>query len=138
MTPRTVRIAGGIAALEGALALVAAVALIVREAAGHHETAISGYGTAAWFAIMGSSVAAAGWALLTGRRWGRGIAVFANLILLGVAWYVFSSGQLRYAVVVAAAAVAVLAMLFSPTGLHWLAQESDSAASSDKRGPDTR
>jgi peptidoglycan/LPS O-acetylase OafA/YrhL len=133
-----VRIAGVIAALEGALALLAAVVLVVREAAGHHETAISGYGTAAWFAIMGLAVIAAGWALWTGRRWGRGIAVFANLVLLGVAWYVFSSGQLRYAVLVAAAAIGVLAMLFSPSGLHWLTQEPDSAANSDKRGPDTR
>jgi peptidoglycan/LPS O-acetylase OafA/YrhL len=138
VTPRTVRIAGAIAALEGALALVAAVALVVREAGGHHEVAISGYGTAAWFAIMGSGVAAAGWALWTGRRWGRGIAVFANLVLLGVAWYVFSSGQLRYAMAVAATAIAALALLFSPSGLHWLTQEPDSAASSDKRGPDTR
>ncbi|PRC52566.1 hypothetical protein C6A85_58265, partial [Mycobacterium sp. ITM-2017-0098] len=85
------RIAGVIAALEGALALAVAVTLVVREAAGHREIAISGYGTAAWVAIMGSGVAAAGWALVTGRRWGRGIAVFANLVLLGVAWYVFSS-----------------------------------------------
>lgn len=138
MTPRAVRIAGVIAALEGALALVVAVALVVREAGGHHEIAISGYGTAAWFAIMGSGVAAAGWALVTGRRWGRGIAVFANLVLLGVAWYVFSSGQLRYAVLVALVAIAVLGLLFSPSGLHWLTQDSDSAASSDRRGPETR
>jgi len=138
VTPRVVRIAGGIAALEGALALVAAVALVIREAGGHHETGISGYGTAGWFAIMGSGVAAAGWALWTGRRWGRGIAVFTNLVLLGVAWYVFSSGQLGYAIVVAAVAIAVLALLFSPSGLHWLTQDADSAASSDKSGPDTR
>ncbi|VEG52509.1 putative integral membrane protein [Mycolicibacterium aurum] len=138
MSPRTVRAAGAIAALEGVLALVTAVVLVVREAGGHHETGISGYGTAAWFAIMGSGVTAAGWALWTGRRWGRGIAVFANLVLLGVAWYVFSSGQLQYAVVVAATAIAVLGLLFSPTGMHWLTQEPDSAASSDKPGPDTR
>ncbi|KWX66088.1 hypothetical protein [Mycobacterium sp. NAZ190054] len=141
MTPRTVRIAGGIAALEGVLGVVMAVVLVVREAAGHHEIAISGYGTAGWFAIMGSGVAAAGWALWTGRRWGRGIAVFANLVLLGVAWYVYSSGQLRYAVVVAAAAVAVLGLLFSPSGLHWLTQSDSgvsSDANSDRRGPDTR
>lgn len=138
MTPRGVRIAGAIAALEGALGVAVAVVLVVREAAGHHEVAISGYGTAAWFAIMGSGVAAAGWALLTGRRWGRGIAVFANLVLLGVAWYVYSSGQLRYAVAVAAAAITVLGLLFSPSALHWLTQSRDSAANSDSRGPDTR
>lgn len=138
--PRPVRIAGGIAALEGFLAIAMAVVLVVREAAGHHEIAISGYGTAGWFAIMGSGVAAAGWALWTGRRWGRGIAVFANLVLLGVAWYVFSSGWLGIALVVAATAIAALAMLFSPSGLHWLTQApgESSDANSDRSGPDTR
>ncbi|MDA2894394.1 hypothetical protein PDG61_26040 [Mycolicibacterium sp. BiH015] len=140
MAPRPVRIAGGIAAVEGLLAIAMAVVLVVREAAGHREIAISGYGTAGWFAIMGSGVAAAGWALWTGRRWGRGIAVFANLVLLGVAWYVFGSGWLGIAVVVAATAVTVLALLFSPSGLHWLTQVPDASsdANSDKSGPDTR
>ena len=69
---------------------------------------------------MGSAVAAAGAALWTGRRWGRGIAVFANLLLLGVAWYVYSSGQLRFAVLVGGVSVVVLALLFSPSVLHWL------------------
>ncbi|MEW5808683.1 MAG: hypothetical protein AB1925_04440 [Actinomycetota bacterium] len=137
MTPVPVRVAGGIAAVQGALALVTAVVLVIREAAGHHEDAISGYGTAVWFAIMGSAVAAAGWALMTGRRWGRGIAVFANLVLLGVAWYVYSSGRLGYAVVVAAASIAVLALLFSPAGLAWFTQ-ADSDASAESSGPDTR
>ncbi|OKH71871.1 hypothetical protein [Mycolicibacterium obuense] len=137
MTPAPVRIAGVIAGVQGALALVMAVVLVVREAAGHHEDAISGYGTAVWFTVMGSAVAAAGWALVTGRRWGRGIAVFANLVLLGVAWYVFSSGRLGYAVAVAAASIAVLALLFSPAGLAWFTQ-ADSDASADNSGPDTR
>lgn len=134
--PRAVRAAGAITALQGVLAIVMAITLAVRELGGHHEAAISGYGTAAWFAIMGSAVLAAGWALWTGRRWGRGIAVFANLLLLGVAYYVFSSGQLRYAVLIAVVSVAVLALLFSPSALHWLTQ--DSAARSDSSGPDTR
>ena len=120
MTPRAVRVAGAITALQGVLAIVVAVALAVGELGGHHEDAISGYGTGAWFAITGSAVSAAGWALWTGRRWGRGIAVFANLLLLGVAWYVYTSGQLHYAVPVAVVSVAVLALLFSPSVLHWL------------------
>ena len=135
--PRALRVARVIAALEGTLGLVMAVVLVVREAGGHHEAAISGYGTAAWFAVMGGAVAAAGWALWNGRRWGRGVAVFANLLLLGVAWYVFTSGQLRYAVAVGLVAIAVLGLLFSPAVLGWLAQP-DSAANADKRGPDTR
>ncbi|MGE2836454.1 hypothetical protein [Mycobacterium sp. SMC-4] len=139
--PPAVRVAGGIVALQGFLGLVMAVVLIVREAGGHHEEAISGYGTAGWFVIMGSGVLAAGWALLTGRRWGRGIAVFANLCLLGVAWYVYSSGQLSYALLVGGASIAVLGLLFTPSSLHWLTQPGpgdDSAANSASRGPETR
>ena len=120
MIPAGVRVAGAITTLQGALAIAVAIALTVRELGGHREAAISGYGTAAWFAIMGSAVLAAGAALWTGRRWGRGIAVFANLLLLGVAFYVYSSGQLRYAVLVGVVSVAVLGLLFSPSVLHWL------------------
>ncbi|MCH9733397.1 MAG: hypothetical protein K0U78_02425 [Actinomycetia bacterium] len=120
MIPRSVYVAGAITTVEGALAIAMAIALTVRELGGHHEAAISGYGTAVWFAIMGSAVVAAGVALWTGRRWGRGIAVFANLLLLGVAWYVFSSGQLRFAVLVGGVSVTVLALLFSPSVVHWL------------------
>lgn len=122
MIPRSARVAGAITSVEGALAIVMAIALTVRELGGHREAAISGYGTAAWFLIMGSAVLAAGVALCTGRRWGRGIAVFANLLLLGVAWYVFISGQLLFAVLVGVVSVAVLALLFSPSVLHWLTQ----------------
>lgn len=136
MTPSAVRVAGVITALQGALAIGMAVALAVRKLGGHREAAISGYGTATWFAIMGSAVLAAGWALWAGRRWGRGISVSANLLLLGVAWYVHSSGQLIYAVLVGVVSVTVLALLFSPPVLAWLTQ--DSAARSDNSGPDTR
>ncbi|MGE2728486.1 hypothetical protein ACQI4F_03340 [Mycolicibacterium vaccae] len=139
--PPAVRIAGAIVALQGLLGIVMAVVLTVREMNGHHEEAISGYGTAGWFVIMGSGVLAAGWALLTGRRWGRGIAIFANLCLLGVAWYVFSSGRISYAIVVGAASIAVLGLLFSRSALHWLIQpgpDDDSAANSANRRPETR
>ena len=37
---------------QGAAAIVVAVVLVIREAAGHKEAAISGYGTAAWFGII--------------------------------------------------------------------------------------
>jgi peptidoglycan/LPS O-acetylase OafA/YrhL len=120
--PRAVRVAGTIVALQGGLALVTAVVLTFREASGHREAGISGYGTAAWFVIMGAGVLAAGWALWTGRQWGRGIAVFVNLLLLGVAFYVFTSGQLGYAVLVAVVSVAVLALLFNSSTVHWLTQ----------------
>jgi hypothetical protein len=65
------------------------------------------------------------------------LAVFAQLILLGVAWYVGTgSGQWLAGVVVAVVVLAVLALLFSPSALQWAtAQDS---ASADNSGPDTR
>jgi len=100
------------------------------------------FGTAGWFVVMGSGVLAAGWALWTGRQWGRGLAVFAQLILLGVAWYVgVGSGQWVPGVVMAVVVLAALALLFSPSALQWAAGQGSPAAdsaSADNSGPDTR
>ncbi|CAJ1584727.1 hypothetical protein [[Mycobacterium] wendilense] len=121
--PPAVRYAGFIVVAEGIVALVTAVVLAVLASGGtdKHADGFNAYGTAAWFTIMGLGVLAGGWALVTDRRWGRGIAVFVNLLLLPVAWYVFSSHQVVYGVLVAAVAVTVLGLLFSPTALQWAA-----------------
>ncbi len=122
--------------LEGVVLVVVAMVLVVRALGGAHEKAISGYGTAGWFVVMGSVLIAAGWALWTGRRWGRGIAVFAQLLLLPVAWYIaVGSAQWSYGVPVAVVAAVALVLLFSPSAVEWLGQDS---ASADNSSPDTR
>jgi hypothetical protein len=117
--PPVVRYAGLVVAAEGVVALVVAVVLVVRGLAGADQHIVNGFGTAGWFAVMGAAVLAAGWALVTGRRWGRGVAVFANLLLLPVAWYIVAAHQPVYAVAIGGVAVAVLALLFSPPALRW-------------------
>jgi hypothetical protein len=135
-SPSTVRQAAVVVALEGVVLVVVAVVLVVRALGGAHEVSISGYGTAGWFVIMGAAVVTAAWALWTGRRWGRGIAVFAQLLLLPVAWYIaVGSRQWSYGVPVALVAAVALALLFSPSAVQWLAQDS---ASADNSSPDTR
>jgi hypothetical protein len=114
-----VRYAGIAAAAQGVVALVVAIVLVVRGLAGADQHIVNGFGTAGWFAVVGAAVLSAGWALITGRRWGRGIAVFANLLLLPVAWYIARSHQPGYAVALGGVAIAVLAMLFSPPALRW-------------------
>ena len=138
-SPASVRQAAVVVSLEGAALVVVALTLAVRHLGGVEDQPwLSGYGTAGWFAIMGSAVLAAGWALWTGRRWGRGIAVFAQLLLLPVAWYMgVGSHQWLYAVPVRCVALAALALLFSPSTLQWLGAQ-DSSASADNSGPDTR
>ena len=73
--------------------------------------------------VIGGAVLAAGWALISGRRWGRGVAVFANLLLLGVAWYIHGSDQPLYAALVAVAALVVLGLLFSPAAVQWVTRD---------------
>jgi hypothetical protein len=132
-----VRQAAVLVALEGAAGIVAAVVYLVSGALGGDEPGLNFFGTAAWFAIVGGGVLAAGWALWTGRRWGRGVAVFAQLLLLPVSWYVgVGSHQWVYGIPIAALALITLVLLFSPSALQWLgAQDS---ASADNPGPDTR
>lgn len=144
--PATVRMAAVLVLLQGAAGLAAAAFYVVSGLSGEQEPGLNFYGTAGWFAIIGGAVAAAGWALWTGRRWGRGVAVFAQLLLLGVSWYVgVGSHQWAYGIPLALTALVVLVLLFSPATLQWLAADgqdagggSAGAASADNSGPDTR
>ncbi len=150
-SPSTVRQAGAVVAFEGFAAEAMAVVLLVAHFSdSEHLAGFSGPGTAVWFAVMGTPLLAAGWALWTGRRWGRGIAVFAQLLLLPVAWYMaVGSAQWALGAPIAVVAVAVLGLLFSPSALQWLSADasgddhagsgpSDPAASADNSAPDTR
>jgi len=85
--PASVRGAGLIVGAQGATGLVVAAVLLIRAIAGADQKVANGFGTALWFVVAGGAVLAAGWALLVGRRWGRGLAVFTQLLLLPVAWY---------------------------------------------------
>jgi peptidoglycan/LPS O-acetylase OafA/YrhL len=129
--PTTVRQAAILVTLEGLAGLVAAVVYVVSGFSGADQPGLNFFGTAAWFAIIGGGVLAAGWALWTGRRWGRGLAVFAQLLLLPVTWYVaVGSHQWLYGIPVAAVALITLVLLFSPSALQWLGTQ-DSAAADD-------
>lgn len=117
--PPVVRYAGIAAGAQGVVAIVVAAVLVVRGLTGADQHIVNGFGTAGWFAVMGAAVLAAGWALITGRRWGRGIAVFANLLLLPVAYYIVAAHQPVYAVALGGVAIAVLVLLFSPPAVRW-------------------
>src|SRR6202161_2165666 len=71
--PATVRGAGLIVAVQGAAGLLVAAVLLIRAIGGADQRVANGFGTAVWFVVAGGAVLAAGWALLTGRRWGGGV-----------------------------------------------------------------
>ncbi|OHU22283.1 hypothetical protein BKG76_17565 [Mycobacteroides franklinii] len=121
-----------IVAGEGAVGLVIALVLVVRAASGADQHVVNGYGTAAWFAIFGTAVLAAGLALVAGKRWGRGIAVMMQLLLLPVAWYAaVGSHRLALGVPIAIVAVAALVFLFSPTAQMWASGDEVDTDQSD-------
>lgn len=147
MTPANVRRAAALVALQGAAGVIAAVVFVVRALRGADQHIVSGFGNAAWFGLLGAVVLVAGWALWTGRRWGRGIAIYTQMLLLPVSWYVgVGSHRWPYAIPIAALAIGILVLLFSRSTLQWLSetqessQESDpgGSARADSSGPDTR
>jgi hypothetical protein len=135
-----VRGAGVIVAVQGAIGLVLAAVLLIRGLGGADQRVVNGFGTAAWFALIGGAVLAAGVAMLTGRRWGRGLAVFAQLLLLPVAWYLgVGSHRILAGAVVGIVALAVLALLFSPPAVRWVAGgDQRGPANSTNSGPESR
>jgi hypothetical protein len=138
--PTPVRGAGLIVAVQGAAALVIAAVLVVRALAGADQRVVNGLGTAVWFVVVGGGVLAAGRALVLGKRWGRGLAVFAQLLLLPVAWYLaVGSHQPAFGIPLGIVALTVLVLLFSPAAVRWAAGgDQRGPASSTSRGPDSR
>lgn len=122
--PTPVRVAGWVATAQGLVGVGVGVVLIIRALAGHREetVVISGYGTALWFIILAGGLLAAGIGLLRGRRWGRGLVVIAELLLLFVAWYVaVGSGQWWEGIALAVVSVVALVSLFRRDALEWYA-----------------
>lgn len=128
--PVSVRRAAALVGLQGGLGALAAVVFVIRALAGSDRHIVNGFGNAAWFGLIGAALLAAAWALWTGRRWGRGIAVYAQMLLLPVSWYIgVGSHQWAYAIPVAVVAALILWLLFSRPTLDWLAGDQDSASS---------
>ncbi|MFZ1176069.1 MAG: hypothetical protein WAO15_07325 [Mycobacterium sp.] len=138
--PPAVRGAGLIVAVQGVAALVVAVVLAVRGLAGADQHVVNGLGTAVWFVLVGGVVLAAGRALMVGKRWGRGLAVITQLLLLPVAWYLaVGSHRPGFGIPAGTVALTALVLLFSPAAVRWAAGGDQSGpASSANRGPDSR
>lgn len=129
--PPTVRIAGSLVVLEGAVAIGFAVFSIARALSGtHDESATSEYGLelglglGLWLGILFGGVLAAGIALLRGKHWGRAVAVVTQLLLLPVAWSLLTdSHQVALGIVLAVIVLPTLVLLFAPQTTAWLGDD---------------
>jgi hypothetical protein len=140
VAPRAVRGAGWIVVVQGAAALVMAAVLVVRRLAGADQHVVNGLGTAIWFALVGGGVLAAGCSLVAGKRRGRGLGVFTQLLLLPVAWYLaVGSHQPAFGIPLGIVALTALILLFTPAAVRWAAGgDQRGPASSASREPDSR
>lgn len=133
------RRAGVIVALEGVAALIVAAVLVVRGIGGADQHVANGLATAGWFVLVGAGVIAAGRALMLSKRWGRGLAVITQLLLLPVAWYLaVGSHQPGFGIPAGFVALVVLGLLFSPAAVRWAAGSQGDSASPANGGPDSR
>ncbi|WP_309117648.1 hypothetical protein [Saccharothrix sp.] len=116
--PREVRGAGVLTALQGLAAVGFAVALVLRAFdAAKTENVL---GEAAYFAVLGAAVLAAGLGLVLGRHWARTPSIVVQLLLLGVAWYMYGpSGQQLWGALLGLYVVVVLVLLFTNPVRRW-------------------
>jgi hypothetical protein len=107
-------------ALQGLAGAVIAVALAVSGLAGHQHRATV-FGEAGYFALLSAGVLTVGIGLVRSRRWARSPAVVVQVLLLGVAWYVFGpSGQPLVGALLGVLCLAVLALLLAGRSQAWV------------------
>ena len=118
-TPRPVRVAGVLVALQGLAGVVIGAGLLVVAARGGSGP-VPIVATAVWFAGFGAILLAIGVNLVRGRHGARSPAIVAQLLMLGVCWYAAGpSSQPAYGVPAAIFCVIVLVLLFCPPALRW-------------------
>lgn len=126
--PAQIRWAGLIAIAQSVIAFAFAGFLVFRDITGAEERSLVsdsaniawvGTGTAVFMAIIFGTVAAGAVSMIRGRTWGRGPIVLLEIILLGVAYFMFTGGAWAMGVATAVSAVAALALLFNRRAFEW-------------------
>lgn len=127
--PTPVRVAAIIGLVEAGIGVIGAVYSVIHQAlngaAGSLEVASGnaastvGYGTAAFILITFGGVGVAAFQLLQGKRWGRGLVVMLQLLLLPIAYYMVQGGMWYFAIPVALIALVALSQLFSKPAIDW-------------------
>lgn len=131
-TPAPLVVAASLVAVEGLLLVGYAVLELASISSDRVAVALT---TALFFAVYGSLLLAAAWAVTRGRSWARSPIVLAQLIQLGVAWGFRGGGTTVVAIALAVVAVLVLAGLLAPSSIAALEQSdlSDGGLQEDGR-----
>jgi hypothetical protein len=132
--PPAVRAAGALTAAQGLAGLAFAVALVVRSFSAAEAGGV--LGEAAYFAVLSGGVLVAGGGLVLGKHWGRTPSIVVQLLLLGVAWYLYGpSDRQLWGSLLGAYVVLTLVLLFTNPVRRW-ALGVDDDADADAGEPD--
>ncbi|EFV13555.1 hypothetical protein [Segniliparus rugosus] len=118
--PKPILVSGVVSAALGLIAAVFGLAVAFAAVVGRSFPGLSSPATAVAFLAFGGTFALAGWSLLRGKSWGRGVIVIFCLLLLPIAYgIVEDSRQPLYGYPLGAAVLTDLICLFVPSSLRW-------------------
>lgn len=127
--PAPMKAAAVMAVLEGIVAIGYGIYLAVAQVTtGADESlvqsdtsafALVGVGTALFILFTFGPMAFGGINILRGNQWGRSIIVFMNVLLLGIAFYMFLGGATLLGTVTLLAAAITLVCALHPVSTEW-------------------
>ncbi len=127
--PAVLKFGAGVTIVQAIVAFVIGVLFIMEDfrTMGEEDSLVSEAGAANWvgtgtavfiFLIFGAAAAGAV-SMLRGHTWGRGPIVLLQILLLFVAFYMFSGGQPAAGATVALSAVLILVGVLHPKTNEW-------------------
>lgn len=127
--PMPMRIAAVVAVLEGIVAIGYGIYLAVTQLrTGADESLVQsdtsafafvGVGTALFIVLTFGPMAYGGINILRGNQWGRSIIVFMNVLLIGIAFYMFIGGATLLGAITLLVAAITLGCALHPQSTEW-------------------
>ncbi|MYW00737.1 hypothetical protein [Streptomyces sp. SID3343] len=113
--PLTWRIATAVVGVEALTLLGYALYLTFRSEFGHPTNSSEGVAIGIYLLILAVGVVAAFVGMLRGRRWSRSPAITANLIVVGMGWYLIKADQMVIGILTMIVGVATIVVLATPS-----------------------
>ncbi|MFF7242268.1 hypothetical protein ACFZBU_00035 [Embleya sp. NPDC008237] len=112
--PLTWRICTAVVGVEAFALLGYSLYLTFRSEFGHPSNASEGVAIGIYLLILAAGIVAAFVGMLRGRRWSRSPAITANLIVVGMGWYLIKADQLVIGILTMIVGVGTIAALATP------------------------
>lgn len=113
--PLTWRIAGAVVGVEAFALLAYSLYLTFRSEFGNPSNASEGVAIGIYLLILAVGIVAVFVGMLRGRRWSRSPAITANLIVIGMGWYLIRADQPVFGVATMIVGVVTIYVLATPT-----------------------